>query len=168
MEPWQRLDSASADDAREMLRRCCGSKAWVERMIERRPFASRDGLRAAAREVWFALAPDDWREAFRHHPRIGDRAALGERFAAARDLSQCEQAGVEGASEDVLDALAAGNRAYEGKFGYVFLVCAAGKSADEMLAILRTRLANAPSVEIRIAAEEQAKITALRLDTLAA
>lgn len=167
MEPWQRLDSASADEARELLRRCCGVKAWVERMLERRPFGSRDALHAAAREVWRALPPDDWRDAFQHHPRIGDRAALGERFAATRDLAQREQAGVAGASEDVLEALAAGNRAYGEKFGYTFIVCATGKSAQEMLAILRTRLANAPAVEIRIAAEEQARITALRLDALA-
>jgi 2-oxo-4-hydroxy-4-carboxy-5-ureidoimidazoline decarboxylase len=168
MEPWQRIDSAPAGEARALLRTCCGSTRWAERMLARRPFGSREALHAAARDEWFALSHDDWREAFHHHPRIGDRAVLAARFAGTRHLSEREQSGVSRASDDVLDALADGNRAYEERFGYIFIVCASGRSADEMLAILRSRLPNDPAVEIQIAAEEQAAITALRLDAVPA
>jgi 2-oxo-4-hydroxy-4-carboxy-5-ureidoimidazoline decarboxylase len=163
MEPPPRLDGADADEARGMLERCCGSKAWVEGMLARRPFGTRERVLAAAREVWFSLHRSDWLEAFSHHPKIGDRGALRARFAATRHLSEKEQAGVENASEDTLDALAEANTEYEKKFGYIFIVCATGKSAGEMLRMLRVRLKNALDVEIRIAAGEQAKITELRL-----
>lgn len=164
MESWHRIDRASPAEARALLRACCGATRWVERMLARRPFGCRDALQQAARDEWWALSADDWREAFSHHPKIGDREALGARFAGTRDLSENEQAGVTSAPEAVLDALAEGNRAYEGRFGYIFIVCATGKSADEMLALLHERLHHDPQAEIRIAAEEQAKITAIRLD----
>ena len=131
--------------------------------MKRRPFGSRDQLLTAARDDWFALGPADWREAFRHHPRIGDRDALRRRFAATAHLAEKEQSGVAGASDVVLTALADGNRAYEQKFGYIFIVCATGQTADEMLRALNARLPNHPEDEILIAAVEQAKITALRL-----
>ena len=131
--------------------------------MKRRPFGSRDQLLTAARDDWFALGPADWREAFRHHPRIGDSDALRRRFAPTANLAEEEQSGVAGASDVVLTALAEGNRAYERKFGYIFIVCATGKSAGEMLAMLLSRLQNDRDTELRAAAEEQAKITALRL-----
>lgn len=158
-----RVDRATADEARDWLRAACGSSRWVERMLARRPFGSRESLLSLAREEWFALTEDDWREAFTHHPKIGDRESLAARFPATHHLSSREQAGVTGAAEGVLDALAEGNRLYEQKFGHFFIVCATGKSAEEMLTLLRERLDNEPEREIRIAAEEQAKITALRL-----
>src|SRR6185436_1014222 len=105
---------------------------------------------------------------FAHHPKIGDRDSLRQRFARTAHLSEREQAGVDGASENVLEALAEGNREYERRFGHIFIVCASGKSADEMLELLGSRLPNPPDVEIRIAAEEQAKITDLRLKKLCA
>ncbi len=163
MELLPRVDLAPTDKARELLRAACGSSRWVERMLFRRPFGSGDALLHAAREEWFALSENDWREAFSHHPKIGDRESLPARFPATHQLSAQEQAGVASASEHVLDALADGNRRYEEKFGYVFIVCATGKSAAEMLALLGERLQHAPQEEIRIAAEEQAKITAIRL-----
>jgi 2-oxo-4-hydroxy-4-carboxy-5-ureidoimidazoline decarboxylase len=166
MEPSTNLDRASPDNARRLLATCCGSTRWIDRMLARRPFGSREALFAAAREEWFALSPDDWPEAFSHHPKIGDRDGLRAKFAATRHLSEREQSGVDDAPEEVLDALAEGNRAYEQKFGYIFIVCASGKSAAEMLALLRARLPNNPEVEIRIAAGEQAKITELRLKAL--
>jgi len=135
-------------------------------MMARRPFGSADALQTAARDVWAALTPDDWREAFRHHPRIGDRASLRAKFAATRHLAEREQSGVDGAPDDVIDALAEANRAYEARFGYIFIVCATGKSASEMLAILRSRLQNDPATEIGIAAEEQAKITEIRIKSI--
>jgi 2-oxo-4-hydroxy-4-carboxy-5-ureidoimidazoline decarboxylase len=166
MEPWRRLDATTSEEARGLLTRCCGSSRWVDRMLACRPFGSRERLLASAREEWFALGQDDWREAFSHHPKIGDRESLQTRFAATRHLSEREQAGVASASDDVLDQLAHANRQYEERFGYIFIVCATGKRADEMLAQLLARLQNDPASEIRIAAEEQAKITALRLEAI--
>ena len=133
-------------------------------MLARRPFGSRDALLEAAREEWWALSPDDWLEAFSHHPRIGDRAALAARFPATHHLSAREQAAAVDATEDVLTALADANQAYVDRFGVIFIVCATGKSADEMLALLEARLPNDRATEIRTAAEEQAKITQLRLN----
>jgi 2-oxo-4-hydroxy-4-carboxy-5-ureidoimidazoline decarboxylase len=133
-------------------------------MVARRPFGDQPSLLAAARNEWFALGEADWREAFAHHPKIGDRAALERRFAATRHLSEREQKGVERAGGEVLTALADGNRLYEQRFGYIFIVCASGRSAEEMLALLRARLGNDPTSEIRVAALEQAEITALRLN----
>ena len=166
MAPWRRLDEAGGAEARELLRTCCGSAGWVERMERRRPFGDQAGLLASAAEVWWGLGPDDWREAFAQHPRIGDREALERRFATTAHLSADEQRGVEGARSDVLTALAEANRLYEETFGYIFIVCAKGRSAEEMLALLRDRLANDPAVEIRVAASEQAAITRLRLNDL--
>jgi 2-oxo-4-hydroxy-4-carboxy-5-ureidoimidazoline decarboxylase len=162
-----RLDGADDDTARRLLTQCCGARRWVEQMLTRRPFGSDERLLAVAREVWFALDPGDWREAFAHHPTIGDRASLRERFPMTGTLSAREQSGIAGAGDEVLDALADGNRAYESRFGYIFIVCASGRSAAEMLSLLRARLPNPPDVEIRLAAEEQARITALRLAGLA-
>ncbi|HUE87842.1 MAG TPA: 2-oxo-4-hydroxy-4-carboxy-5-ureidoimidazoline decarboxylase [Vicinamibacterales bacterium] len=166
MDAWQRLDAASEDDAREFFLSCCGSGAWVARMLAHRPFGSDEQLHAMARQEWFALTPDDWREAFAQHPKIGDRDALRARFPATADLSAEEQRGVSDASGDTLDALADANRAYEETFGYIFIVCATGKNAEEMLALLHERLHNDPQTELLIAAGEQAKITELRLRRL--
>ena len=173
MEPWREID-ARPDAARAILARACGSPRWVERMLARRPFGSEAALRSAAREEWFALGEDDWLEAFAAHPRIGDRAAApptpaseggspAARFPATHDLSAREQSGVAAASARVIDELAAANDAYAARFGFIFIVCATGKSAEEMLALLRARLPNDRATELRNAAEEQAKITALRL-----
>lgn len=163
MDTWQTINGADPETARRCLTRACGSSRWVDRMLELRPFASQVDLLSAARRVWDDLGEDDWREAFSHHPQIGDRAALEKRFPASHDLSAREQAGVGAASSDVLDRLAAGNRDYLARFGYIFIVCASGRSAEEILAILRSRLDNDAATEIRIAASEQAAITALRL-----
>lgn len=111
-----------------------------------------------------SLAPGEWREAFAHHPRIGDLESLKQRFAGTVDLASREQAAVSAASQGTLEALAEGNRAYEEKFGYIFIICASGRSADEMLAALKQRLPNDPSAEIAIAATEQMRIMRLRLD----
>ena len=167
MDSSARLDRAAPEEARRLLAMCCGSATWVDRMMARRPFASEQGLLAAARDEWLTLGPDDWREAFAHHPKIGDRASLSARFAGTRHLSEREQSGMDRATAEVLDALADGNRQYEEKFGYIFIVCATGKSAAAMLDLLRARLPNPPDREIHVAAEEQARITELRLKALA-
>ena len=163
MESSLTLDCVDQDEARRLLTACCGSTRWVERMLERRPFRSRERLLESARDIWFGLDRPDWLEAFSHHPKIGDLGALRARFASTGHLSEKEQAGVTGASGETLNALAAGNSEYESRFGYIFIVCATGLSADEMLERLRRRLTNHPEKEIGIAAQEQAKITELRL-----
>ncbi len=158
------LDDAAASEA---LARCCGSQRWVAGMLAGRPFVSTASLMECADTVWRALSRDDYLEAFAHHPAIGaDIAGLREKFASTAGWSSQEQAGVQGASEQTLLALRDGNLQYRAKFGYVFLVCATGKSADEMLALLRARLPNAPERELGIAAAEHAKITRIRLEKL--
>ena len=158
-----RLDHANEEDARAFLRSCCGSTRWVERMLKHRPFGDDSTLLTVARDEWWALSAEDWFEAFAQHPKIGDRASLEARFPRTAALSHAEQQGVTDASEHTLDALADLNHRYEEKFGYIFIVCATGKSAGEMLALLRARLDNEAPAELLIAAEQQAQITALRL-----
>lgn len=148
----------------EALLRCCGSRRWVERMLDCRPFADDAAVFQAAEDVWWSLEPGSWLEAFSHHPKIGGQDALREKFASTRSWAQGEQAGVRDAEEAVLEALAAGNAQYEARFGHIFIVCAAGKTAAEMLALLQARLPNTLEDELRVAAAEQAKITRLRLE----
>src|SRR5262245_37656217 len=135
-------------------------------MLARRPFRDREALFDAGEATWLALEPGDWRAAFAHHPKIGDIASLRSRFASTAAWADGEQAGARAASEATLTRLAAGNRAYEERFGYIFIVCATGKSAAEMASLLERRLGNDPKTELRIAANEQAKITRLRLEKL--
>ena len=149
----------TALDPKTELRACCGSARWVDAVAGERPYASWDQLIATSDGVWSSLSPDDWMEAFRAHPRIGEKKE-GARWTAQ------EQSGTRGASSETVRALADGNRAYEEKFGHIFLVCATGRSADEILANLRERMKNDPKTELRVAAEEQRKITALRLEKL--
>ncbi len=160
------LNALPADAAREVFARCCGAREWVERMVARRPYASIGCLLSIAHEHWNALGSDAWREAFAHHPRIGDLESLRRRFASTADLASREQARVGAASRAVLEALAEGNRAYEERFGYIFIVFATGLTAEEMLGLLRARLGNDPEVERTVAAREQWKIMRLRLDRL--
>ena len=140
---------------------CCGSHAWARRMTEGRPYADHDALLEAADRVWSSLAPEDWREAFAAHPKIGEKKPSGD--AQFRRWSEQEQAGVESAESSLLAELAEANRAYAERFGYIFIVCATGKSAEEMLGLLRARMGNDAETELRLAAEEQRKITRLRL-----
>ena len=139
------------------LRDVCASSRWVEQTAAARPFASWEEMTTACDRIWLGLDPADWQEAFAAHPRIGERKA---------GWSSQEQSGTRGASDETMRRLAEGNRAYEEKFGHVYLVCATGKSAEEMLADLERRMKNDPQTELRIAAEEHAKITALRLEKL--
>jgi allantoicase len=139
------------------LRRVCGSSRWVESMLKGRPFASWEALLAAANESWTSLDAKDWLEAFAAHPRIGERKA---------GWSSQEQSGTRAASEETMQRIADGNRAYEEKFGFIYLVCATGRSAGEMLENLTERLTHDRDEELRIAAAEQAKIIALRLEKL--
>jgi 2-oxo-4-hydroxy-4-carboxy-5-ureidoimidazoline decarboxylase len=166
-EPERLLNQLSAAEARALLVRCCGAGSWVDGMLARRPFASHAALLAAAEAVWAGLAEADYLEAFAHHPRIGeDLAALRARFPDTAAWASTEQAGASAADEPTLLALRDENRAYFERFGFIFIVCASGKSARELLALLRDRLRNERARELTIAAAEQAKITRLRLEKL--
>jgi 2-oxo-4-hydroxy-4-carboxy-5-ureidoimidazoline decarboxylase len=143
---------------REFLR-CCGSTRWAAAMTAARPFAGLDAVRDRSARIWASLAPADWREAFAAHPKIGEQRQVSA-------WSTAEQAGMASADNDVRVRLAALNAAYETRFGYIFIVCAAGRTSDEMLALLDARLKNDPVVELPIAAAEQGRITALRLAKL--
>ena len=148
------------------LIKCCGSTAWTRSMAGRRPFVSFERLLKAASEVWWRLDQADWMEAFRAHPQIGARKGGVQASTQFHVWSVHEQSGMDRAGVAVASALEEGNREYLAKFGYIFIVCATGKSADEMLAILQSRLPNPPEEEIRVAATEQNKITCLRLEKL--
>jgi len=160
------LNGLGVEALREALRSCCGSSVWVEKMTAIFPVADRFVLFAAAEEVWRNCSEKDWREAFSHHPKIGDLEGLKKKFAAMGAWAAAEQSGTSGAATAVLEALQEGNRVYEEKFGYIFIVCATGKPAAEMLGSLRERLGNDAQTEILIAMGEQEKITYLRLQKL--
>ena len=119
-----------------------------------------------AEEVWYQCSEEDWKEAFSYHPKIGDMESLTKKFASTAEWAAGEQSGVNAASKETIEALAAGNKEYEAKFGHIFIICATGKTAGEMLADLQTRLQNSREVEMEIAAEEQNKITKLRIEKL--
>jgi OHCU decarboxylase len=160
------LDTMPKLQAAPLLADCCGSSQWVAGMLARRPFGSRAAVLFAADEIWRSLGPSDWREAFSHHPRIGERKSAEPQSERGSAWAAGEQSGMERADDDVRASLAAANREYEQRFGYIYIVFATGKSAEEMLALARERLRNDPDVELRVAAEEQRKITQLRLDNL--
>ena len=161
-----RLNALDAAAAQQELLKCCGSHAWAREMVARRPFVATQELLTAADDVWRSLGAEDWLEAFAAHPKIGGKRAAREQDAQAKAWSEQEQSGARDAASVTLDELAAANRAYEERFGHIFIVCATGKTADEMLGLLRARLPNDAGKELRNAAEEQRKITRLRLEKL--
>lgn len=159
----EKLNHASEQELQELFSRCCGSNRWVQEMISIRPFQNVAHLLECAGRIWSKLPHTEWLEAFTHHPKIGDMQSLREKFKNTQHWAEKEQAGMAQASDEILQKLADGNKAYEEKFGYIFIVCATGKSASEMLQLLEKRLSHTPYEELKIAAEEQLKITRLRL-----
>jgi 2-oxo-4-hydroxy-4-carboxy-5-ureidoimidazoline decarboxylase len=157
------FDRMPAAAAAELLRACCGARRWVDGMLARRPFGAIGVVLGTADEVWSTLGPADWREAFEHHPRLGESRSAEPQGEQARAWSAGEQAGVRGADAVARTALAAANARYEARFGYICIICATGLSASEILTLTEERLVNAPEEELPIAAEEQRKITRLRL-----
>jgi allantoicase len=160
------LNALPAGQAEAELLACCGSREWARQVVAARPWPGWEELGAAADRVWAGLGRDDWLQAFAAHPRIGERAPATAAPDRGTGWSGREQAGVAAADAAVLAGLAEGNRDYEARFGHVFLVCASGRGAGELLDELRRRLGNDPATELRVAAEEQRKITRLRLDKL--
>ncbi|MEP6493293.1 MAG: 2-oxo-4-hydroxy-4-carboxy-5-ureidoimidazoline decarboxylase [bacterium] len=157
------FNESAPQRALELLQACCGSARWTSAMLGRRPFISVDAVLTQADDIWQSLDPNDWYEAFAHHPRIGERESDAQRSERASAWSAGEQAAVATAPEAVHEQLAKMNREYEARFGFIYIVCATGKSTDELLALARQRMNNAPMVELGVAAEEQRKITRLRL-----
>jgi OHCU decarboxylase len=167
-EQLQQLNQLSNSEAEQELLKCCGSVHWAREVAQRRPYHSVNELLSAAERVWWTLQPDDWLEAFRSHPKIGEKKAAVTTTADSQKWSAAEQSAVNEAGLDTAAALADLNRKYEEKFGYIYIVCATGKTANELLANLRDRMNNEPQHELRLAASEQAKITELRLQKLLA
>jgi 2-oxo-4-hydroxy-4-carboxy-5-ureidoimidazoline decarboxylase len=160
LERWNQLSST---DAEGEIIPCCGSKSWAQLLAGRRPVSSDLSLLAAADDIWQRLSPADWVEAFHSHPRIGESSAVAPVGSESASWSRQEQSQVTSADDSVKTELAAANHAYEQKFGHIFIVCATGKSASEILAILRRRMQNDGNTELREAAEAQRQITQLRL-----
>ena len=160
------LNALDKMQLKELLTNCCGSSNWVKKMSSLFPFADEAQLFQKATATWHACNENDWREAFTHHPKIGGLASLKQKFAATAGWAAGEQASVQQTSQEVLQALYDGNELYEEKFGYIFIVCATGKSAVEMLRLLTIRLHNKQEDEIKTAMEEQNNITAIRIAKL--
>lgn len=167
------LNGLSDEALSAALSACCGSARWALEMSAHHPFTDDEAVFTTADRIWVGLNAEDWLEAFAHHPRIGGRmpspAPEAERSdnSAGRDWARNEQSGMMSAGNEVRRRIVRGNQEYEEEFGYVFLICATGRSADEMLAELEERLTHDAATELRIAAAEQAKITRLRLQKLA-
>jgi 2-oxo-4-hydroxy-4-carboxy-5-ureidoimidazoline decarboxylase len=160
------FDHLDAEAKKKLLQPCCGSSAWVQKMLSSPPAEDLVDLLEMAEENWYACNENDWREAFAQHPMIGDLASLKEKYATTANWAASEQSGVQAATEQTLMELAALNKAYKEKFGYIFIVFATGKSAEDMLQLLKERINNDPALEVNIAMEEQHKITKLRLEKL--
>ena len=161
-----RLNEVSTSEAEAAFLDCCGSHQWARSMASERPFRMVEHLFTAAERIWRGLSPADYLEAFAAHPKIGSKKAAASQRARAAGWSAGEQSGTASAEKKVLDELREANRLYEEKFGFIFIVCATGKTAGEMLAICKARLGNSMESELAIAADEQLKITEIRLTKL--
>jgi len=162
------LNQLDSKDAHQKFEGCCASTYWVKGMSRARPFEDWAELLSTAAELEEEMTDEDWLEAFEGHPQIGDVSTLRAKYANTKTIAAGEQSGVDSADEATLQGLAAGNKTYVDKFGFIFIVCATGKSAAEMLGLLEQRLPNDRKTELRIAATEQAKITRIRLEKLRA
>lgn len=164
----QILNEATLTEATATLLECCGSRRWAEEMARSRPFLNRNALLQRAEEIWANLGDADRREAFASHPQIGDVELLRERFTERDDRANAEQGQVLSATEPTLQALALGNRQYLERHGFIFIICARGRSAENMLCALKDRLRRSTAQELVTASAEQQKITEGRLRALAA
>ncbi|MDG2018110.1 MAG: 2-oxo-4-hydroxy-4-carboxy-5-ureidoimidazoline decarboxylase [Porticoccaceae bacterium] len=160
------VNTVDRDSATHIFMQCCTSKHWVEKMVADRPYNDFNTVRKAADQHWDQMTEHDYLEAFEGHPKIGDVSSLKAKYANTKALASGEQAGANQASDQIIIALADENRAYEEKYGFIFIVCATGKGAEDMLDLLRARLKNDRHRELEIASEEQRKIFHLRLEKL--
>ena len=162
----EQLNQLPADEAATAFAQCCVSQRWIQQMVAARPFLSAEQLQQQAENFWQALAEADYLEAFEGHPKIGDVSSLQQKYASTKALAAGEQSSVNAANDAIINALAEGNQSYEQRYGFIFIVCASGKSAAEMLALLPARLSNNRATEVQNAADEQAKITRIRINKL--
>ena len=160
------LDTMPGAEAAFKLAACCGSGRWVSGMLLQRPFGTRERLFVASEQVARGLHEADWLEAFSHHPRIGERNSNAAVSTSAESWSTGEQSAAATATTAIRGALVEANAEYEKRFGFIFIICASGRSADEILAALRDRMGNELGAEILVAAREQQQITRLRLEKL--
>lgn len=161
------LNSLSERDAFAQLEQCCVSKTWISKMIESRPFSSQEDLIHKAASIWYNdCSTEDFKQAFTGHPKIGNIESLKEKFASTKDWANNEQAKVADADMETIEILAKANSQYAARFGYIFIVSASGKSANEILAIINSRLHHKDDDEIYVAMNEQHKITVIRLAKL--
>ena len=160
------LNALSIEEAKHQFMQCCTSETWVTRMVESRPYVDADTLYTTADNNWQGLQESDFFQAFDGHPKIGDVGSLKAKYANTKALASNEQSGVSVASDAVIETLSQGNRDYEAKFGFIFIVCATGKSAAQMSDLLQARLPNDRATELLNAAEEQRKILQIRLEKL--
>ena len=160
------LNGLDSSEAAAQFNLCCGATNWIKIMNQSRPFQNKNEVYQQAESIWFSLSSEDWLEAFTHHPKIGDIDSLRKKFHNTKSISKNEQSGVNDAEKSTLNNLAKSNQLYEDKFGFIFIVCATGKSADEMLALIKMRLNKNADTEMQNAAKEQNKITQLRLEKL--
>ncbi|MFC3678549.1 2-oxo-4-hydroxy-4-carboxy-5-ureidoimidazoline decarboxylase [Bacterioplanoides pacificum] len=160
------LNQLSDADAAFAFSNCCTAQRWIEGMVAARPFSSKEQCLQAAEQVWAKLDEADYLQAFEGHPKIGDVSSLKAKYAHTKELASGEQSSVNEACDEVIERLAQGNHEYHKKNGFIFIVCATGKSAAEMLELLEQRLPNSREQELVNAAAEQAKITAIRLNKL--
>ena len=154
----EQLNTLPEDEALAVFRDCCAADAWARPMVAARPYHSAEALHGTARALWPNLHEADWLVAFEAHPKIGDIKSLKAKYASTEALASGEQAGARVAPDAVLQRLKDGNEAYLHKFGFIFIVCATGKSAEQMLELLEQRLPNSREQELRIAAEERIAI----------
>lgn len=160
------FNSLDAPAAISCIEGCCASQSWAAGLVFKRPYQTADELNLASAQVWRALQEDDYLEAFDGHPKIGDPDSLKQRYAGTHAMASNEQSGVNGAPENIIQELASLNHEYEEKFGFIFIVCASGKTAEQMLELIQIRLLNSRAIELSNAADEQLKITTIRLAAL--
>jgi 2-oxo-4-hydroxy-4-carboxy-5-ureidoimidazoline decarboxylase len=160
------LNSLSLNSLQEELTKCNGATNWVKSMCTYIPFKGINEVLFISEKVWNECTKQDWLEAFEHHPKIGDINSLNKKFANTIQWASSEQSSINQTTQQTIELLANKNNEYEKKFGFIFIVCATGKSAEEMLSLLLQRINNNKEDELIIAKNEQLKITQLRLKKL--
>lgn len=160
------INQAGPAQAAHMFLQCCTAERWIDLMVGSRPYASAAQLREQADAHWAKMEEGDLLQAFDGHPKIGDVGSLKAKYANTKELAAGEQSGVNAASDTLIQRLADGNAAYQSRFGFIFIVCATGKSAGQMTDLLEARLANDRATELVNAAEQQRKILHIRLNQL--
>jgi 2-oxo-4-hydroxy-4-carboxy-5-ureidoimidazoline decarboxylase len=162
----EELNQLSPQELAVQLSNCCAAKNWVQGMVSVAPFKSKEILISAANRIWQELNHLDYLSAFDAHPRIGDVTTLKKKYASTQLTAGKEQAGMVVASDCIIEKMKSLNDAYVEKFGFIFIVCATGKTAEQMLELINQRINNEYEKEIQIAAAEQMKITEIRLKKL--